>query len=136
MWNKLYICVTILWNSKSRFVYVKGNVRRISLSHNIIFHPCKTWTLFIYHAKLDFSILILAWCRYPKKDSIHPIPKWINWSQKRCPSVICAFLESFNYTDAKKIPEKLLYSRPLACFFQNKICQKNFFGLSYVHLKI
>ena len=25
-------------------------------------------TLFIYHAKLDFSMMILAWCRYPKKD--------------------------------------------------------------------
>ena len=25
-------------------------------------------TLFIQHVKLDFSMMILAWCRYPKKE--------------------------------------------------------------------
>ena len=31
------------------------------------------------------------------------------------------FLKSSWHTNAKKIPEKLIYWRPLACFFQNKI---------------
>ena len=57
----------------------------------------------------------------------HPIPKWIDWSQKRCPSEICAFLESSNYTDAKKIPEKLIYWHHFACFFQKLVVGKNFF---------
>ena len=38
------------------------------------------------------------------------------------------FLNSSWHTDAKKIPEKLIYRRHLACFFQNKISQKIFFG--------
>ena len=38
------------------------------------------------------------------------------------------FLNSSWHTDAKKIPEKLIYWRHLACFFQNKISQKIFFG--------
>ena len=45
-----------------------------------------------------------------------------------CWSVKCTFLESSWYTEAKKIPEKLIYRRHLACFFQNKILQKIFFG--------
>ena len=44
--------------------------------------------------------LIFVWFTWKWHE--HPIPKWIDWSQKRCPSEICAFLESSNYTDAKK----------------------------------
>ena len=50
--------------------------------------------------------------------------------QHWCWSVKCTFLESSWYTEAKKIPEKLIYRRHLACFFQNKISQKIFFGLN------
>merc|ERR1712223_1183284 len=43
------------------------------------------------------------------------------------------FLNSSWHTDAKKIPEKLIYWRALACFFQNKISQK--FFLVKTHLQ-
>ena len=43
------------------------------------------------------------------------------------------FLKSSWHTDAKKIPEKLIYWRHLACFFQNKISQK--FFLAKTHLE-
>ena len=60
----------------------------------------------------------------------HRIHFSIRLKRRKCPWFWASFLGSSNYTDAKKIPEKLLYWHHLACFFQNKICQKIFFGLN------
>ena len=62
---------------------------------------------------------------FPRK---HPIHFSIRLKRRKCPWFWASFLGSSNYTDAKKILEKLIYWCHLACFFQNKICQKNFFG--------
>ena len=44
------------------------------------------------------------------------------------------FLNSSWHTDAKKIPEKLIYWRHLACFFQKtKFFWKNFFWLKLIY---
>ena len=76
--------------------------------------------------KSDFFLM----CRLWRKTSYYlPLcAKPPDRNQKKGQDLRYTFLNSSWHTDAKKIPEKLIYRRHLACFFQNKILQKIFFG--------